>query len=110
MDRIKSIIGFDLVEGRWIAYCIHYDLEAQDATIQRSWEVLIELCESYMDWCLAYGISEIVTPKDDAPLRKQQPRQTHVYDRKVIAEGIAENEGHLLLDSVPEDWTIKPRE
>lgn len=97
------MIGYDLRDRRWIAFCPQYDLDAMDRTIESSWDRLVDLCNGWLDWCLLNGLSEINTTNQpylkviDESLKEQ-------YARVELAGLGIEMTGWFIIDRHPGQW------
>ena len=103
VEYVSTMIGYDLRDRRWIAFCPNYDLDVQDKTIESSWDRLVDMCNSWVEWCLMNGLPE-VSETNRHYLTVIDDSQKEPYARVELAGLSIEMTGWLILDRTPGYW------
>jgi hypothetical protein len=103
VETVSTMIGYDLRDHRWVAFCPHYDLDAHDTTIESSWDRLVDLCNGWVEWCLLQGLPEL--SETHAPyLNVIEESIKEPYATVELAGLSIEMTGWLILDRLPGNW------
>lgn len=103
VERVSTMIGYDLRDHRWVAFCPHYDLDAQDRTIEDSWHRLVDMCNSWVEWCLVNGLPEL-SGEHESYLTVIAESTKEPYATVELAGLSIEMTGWLILDKLPGHW------
>jgi len=103
VETIATMIGYDLRDKMWISFCPVYDLDAQDRTIESCWDRLVDLCNSWVEWCLLNGCVD-VTQANEEYLRVIDRSTKQEYATVELADLDIDMTGWIIIDSTPGEW------
>lgn len=110
VEAVSSLIGFELREHDWIAFCPNYGISATGRDMDSAWNRVVDLSNEWVEWCLFYGLPELsdeyLSYIDHLEKSKQKQSTIVKYASVEIADLSIEMTGWLLLDSLPSQWGL----
>lgn len=103
VEHVSTMMGYDLRDRRWIAYCPNYELNAQDLTLESSWERLLGMCNQWLEWCLKNGVADI-SPAATDTLAVFDNYTKERYAVAELADLSIQMDGWIVLDPTPNMW------